>query len=248
MLGLKELKKISSNEGIPQATIEKDYALSIALKIIAKSRLANNIVFKGGTAIRKAYFKEARYSEDLDFNVNGVTKKEIVKELSQLLSDKEIDGVKFQKIEPEETGAGLKANIKFTGPLNYAQRIRFDFNFRENAVKKPAKMDMIDFYKIGTHSIFVLSLEEILAEKIHALSTRNAPRDLYDFWFLTKNKVQKNNELIRQKFSYYNEKHDKNKTLQNIQKMEPKWKDDLKRLMKNLPEFKNLAKEAIDSI
>ena len=248
VLTLKELKKIASNKGVPQATIEKDYALSIALNVIAESKLANNLIFKGGTAIKKIYFEETRYSEDLDFNVNDTTKQEILKEFDKLLSNKEIDGVTFQKIEHEETSAGLKANLKFIGPLNYAQRIRFDFNYRDNTIKKPIKTEIINSYKIGAHSIFVISLEEILAEKIHALSTRTAPRDLYNFRFLTKNKVQKDNELIRQKFAYYDEKPDKNKILENIQNMETKWKDDLGRFMMKLPEFKDVKKEVFSFI
>jgi len=149
VLTLKELKKIASNKGVPQATIEKDYALSIALNVIAESKLANNLIFKGGTAIKKIYFEETRYSEDLDFNVNDTTKQEILKEFDKLLSNKEIDGVTFQKIEHEETSAGLKANLKFIGPLNYAQRIRFDFNYRDNTIKKPIKTALRINYWVG---------------------------------------------------------------------------------------------------
>ncbi|PIN84997.1 MAG: hypothetical protein COV47_04450, partial [Candidatus Diapherotrites archaeon CG11_big_fil_rev_8_21_14_0_20_37_9] len=115
-------------------------------------------------------------------------------------------------------------------------------------IRKAIKTEIINSYKIGAHSIFVISLEEILAEKIHALSTRTAPRDLYNFWFLTKNKVQKDNELIRQKFAYYDEKPDKNKILENIQNMETKWKDDLGRFMMKLPEFKDVKKEVFSFI
>lgn len=69
MISLKELKRLAGREGVPQAVVEKDYALSVVLKAIAGSELANGVVFKGGTAIRKAYFREARFSEDLDFSV-----------------------------------------------------------------------------------------------------------------------------------------------------------------------------------
>jgi len=247
-LALKELKKIASMEGVPQGTTEKDYALSVALKIISKSRIANNLVFKGGTALRKAFYKGARYSEDLDFNVNKLGKLEILRELKQLLPGKEVEGITFGQIEHEETSAGLKVNIKFMGPLNHEQRMRFDFNFRDNAIKKPVKMEMIDSYKIGAHSISVLALEEILAEKIQALSSRATPRDLYGSWFLLKNKVRKDNELIRKKFGYYNEKLGKEKILQNIQGMEFKWKDDLGRLVKKLPAYNALAKEVVHFI
>jgi len=62
------LRKIAAREGIPVGTLEKDYTLSIVLSLLSKNPLANSLVFKGGTAIKKIYFPEARFSEDLDFN------------------------------------------------------------------------------------------------------------------------------------------------------------------------------------
>src|SRR5690606_37226208 len=47
--------------------VEKDYALSYLLAgIFAVDALRNSLVFKGGTCLRKAYFRGYRFSEDLD--------------------------------------------------------------------------------------------------------------------------------------------------------------------------------------
>ncbi len=72
MFTLNELKRTALKEGVPQAIVEKDYALSVALKAIAGSQAAPRLVFKGGTAIRKIYFENARFSEDIDFNSIGL--------------------------------------------------------------------------------------------------------------------------------------------------------------------------------
>ncbi|MDA1347694.1 MAG: nucleotidyl transferase AbiEii/AbiGii toxin family protein, partial [Chloroflexi bacterium] len=54
--------------GKPQYVLEKDYALSYLLAgIVAVPQLADSLVFKGGTCLRKAYFPGYRFSEDLDF-------------------------------------------------------------------------------------------------------------------------------------------------------------------------------------
>ena len=132
MLTLNELKRIAGNEGVPQAIVEKDYALSVALKLIAESELGDKIVFKGGTAIKKVYFEKARFSEDLDFNSENMQKLEILALLSKVFTRKEVEGVKFEKIQEEPINAGLKASLKFTSLLGQVQRIRFDFNFRQN--------------------------------------------------------------------------------------------------------------------
>jgi predicted nucleotidyltransferase component of viral defense system len=48
--------------------IDLDYALVWALHGLAThSDLAAQLVFKGGTCLRKCYFPEYRFSEDLDF-------------------------------------------------------------------------------------------------------------------------------------------------------------------------------------
>lgn len=84
----KDLKKISAREGIPQAMVEKDYALSVALAQIASSTLSDKLVFKGGTSIRKIYFEKARFSEDLDFNVkSGINKQSILSEFRKTFSN-----------------------------------------------------------------------------------------------------------------------------------------------------------------
>ena len=49
------------------ADAEKDYLLSVGLKIIYASPLRDKLVFKGGTAIHHCYLPQARFSEDLDF-------------------------------------------------------------------------------------------------------------------------------------------------------------------------------------
>jgi hypothetical protein len=49
--------------------IEKDYALSYLLSAIFKvPLLGDSLVLKGGTALKKAYFQDYRFSEDLDFS------------------------------------------------------------------------------------------------------------------------------------------------------------------------------------
>ena len=55
---------------VPMHVIEKDYALSYVLAGIAKQpELSHSLIFKGGTALKKIYFGDYRFSEDLDFSV-----------------------------------------------------------------------------------------------------------------------------------------------------------------------------------
>lgn len=50
--------------------IEKDYVLSWILQGISQHQnLAKCIIFKGGTVLKKVYFEDYRFSEDLDFTL-----------------------------------------------------------------------------------------------------------------------------------------------------------------------------------
>lgn len=52
--------------------VEQDYVLSWVLQGIASvPELKNSIIFKGGTALRKCYFGNYRFSQDLDFSVTN---------------------------------------------------------------------------------------------------------------------------------------------------------------------------------
>lgn len=65
-----KLQEQANHKKAPLPVIEKDYALSYVLAGIASQpELADTLIFKGGTALKKIYFGDYRFSEDLDFSV-----------------------------------------------------------------------------------------------------------------------------------------------------------------------------------
>ena len=55
--------------GIPREVLERDYLLSwILVGVSQMPALGDALVFKGGTALKKCYFGDYRFSEDLDFS------------------------------------------------------------------------------------------------------------------------------------------------------------------------------------
>ena len=60
--------------GLPQVYIEKDYWVTKALKHLSESAHVNEVVFKGGTSLSKAYRLVERFSEDIDLAVFAVGK------------------------------------------------------------------------------------------------------------------------------------------------------------------------------
>ncbi|SMB81060.1 Domain of unknown function DUF1814 [Hymenobacter roseosalivarius DSM 11622] len=57
--------------GLPEAFVEKDYWVSYVLRALADSPYREQLVFKGGTALSKAYGLVERFSEDVDLAIAG---------------------------------------------------------------------------------------------------------------------------------------------------------------------------------
>ena len=75
-----EIQQKARKVGVRDQQIEKDYMLSWILQGIAKhEELSKTIVFKGGTVLKKIYFDDFRFSEDLDFTLlnNEITNEQI---------------------------------------------------------------------------------------------------------------------------------------------------------------------------
>ena len=131
----------------------------------------------------------------------------------------------------------------FVGLWVNEQKISSDFTSRETLAKRPVRKPLIDAYGIGNPQINVLSIEEIFAEKLHALGSRSAPRDVYDVWFLVEQGVEIDKNVLVKKFAYYGEKFDAGKALANARKGEGNWMRDLRYLVRNLPDFITIERE-----
>lgn len=65
----KRLEVVSKQTGRRLDIVQQDYVLSWTLSSIFKHPILKEfLVFKGGTALKKCYFGDYRFSEDLDFS------------------------------------------------------------------------------------------------------------------------------------------------------------------------------------
>lgn len=71
---------------IPEAVIERDYVLAWFLTGLAGHPLREVLAFKGGTALRRCWFEDYRFSEDLDFTLTRpITLEDILAGLDEIL-------------------------------------------------------------------------------------------------------------------------------------------------------------------
>jgi predicted nucleotidyltransferase component of viral defense system len=68
MIGKAEIEAQAECIGVHHANVERDYVFGWLLKTFYDSDyLAPLLVFKGGNCMRKGYYGETRFSNDLDF-------------------------------------------------------------------------------------------------------------------------------------------------------------------------------------
>ena len=60
----------SARSGLPASAVEKDWWVTFALNLIFSLPYSNQIVFKGGTSLSKAYNLIERFSEDIDLAID----------------------------------------------------------------------------------------------------------------------------------------------------------------------------------
>ena len=70
MIKKEELIKFQKETGLLISTIEKDYVLGLLIWSFTQNKNLNTQwVFKEGSCLKKCYFQDYRFSEDLDYTV-----------------------------------------------------------------------------------------------------------------------------------------------------------------------------------
>lgn len=173
--------------------IEKDYVLSWILQGIAQhAHLSKNIVFKGGTVLKKIYFEDYRFSEDLDFTLlfNEITDEQLFlwfKEIFEyILGEANIRLVIIDNNAHED--GGINFYISYVGPLGGQgnnKKVKVDISRSEQLVFEPVKKDILVAYSdLEANQLLCYPLEEVLVEKMRCVMQRMAARDFYDIWYL----------------------------------------------------------------
>ena len=205
MISKEEIQIIAAQKKLSTLVIEKDYVLGWLLAGIHHSaEINNNWVFKGGTCLKKCYFDEYRFSEDLDYSYIGNRLpqsehsidfyKTLFSSISKWIYEQSSimfpeEGIKFEVFENVRGSISIQGSLAYRGPIQpqlnikNLPRIKIDLTLDEPLVllmqRKAVFHDYSDKPELG---IFTncYSYEELFAEKLRALVQRLRPRDLYD--------------------------------------------------------------------
>lgn len=218
MILQKEIRDKAHEWQVPSETVDKDYVLGHFLSVFVE-HYKEDLVFKGGTCLRKCYIDQYRFSEDLDFtalNKGFVLEQKTLETIAKKVAKQ--TGILFfiESVKPmlfKDSLKGYQVKIKYWGanhsknqqpsPHNrWNTKIKLEVSTDELMLLDAESKDIIHPYSdalTGSKQCKCYSLIEVVAEKLRALKQRSytAPRDFYDLYHLTQNFKKEDWEYIK---------------------------------------------------
>jgi predicted nucleotidyltransferase component of viral defense system len=243
-----ELEEYVGVTAYSMGQVEKDYLQHIVLGTLSR-RLGGALVFKGGTALQKLGVIH-RFSEDLDFTAREPVSASQLEEASvSALRAFNFPPVVDRLVDDERT-VGFR--VKVQGPLHKGPKtlcsIALEVSRREEVVRRPARHEVGPPYRdVLPYFVLVMDLEEVLAEKVRALATRQKARDLYDLAQLAKLDLKLDEGLVERKLLYYGVPMGHALVLERARRLEAGWDSELRDQVEAVPPFKG-AFEALERL
>jgi predicted nucleotidyltransferase component of viral defense system len=200
-----ELRRLVAAWAVDPMIADLDYVLGCFLSQWYQNRTAQSLRFKGGTCLRKTYFGDYRFSEDLDFTAEErISIEELRALLGQTIQQmQDVFGLNFSERPPrieiasDEYGKeSYQARLYYRGPLRWRgdpRAIRLDISHDEYLGLPAKARDIIHPYSdlelVTGVKIPCYSLAEMFSEKLRALIGQRRfaiARDLYDVFQLVK--------------------------------------------------------------
>jgi len=161
--------------------VEQDLIICRALvEIYNHPILADNLAFRGGTALFKLHLQPVRYSEDIDLvqvhpGPIGLTLDALQEKLNPWLGNP----------KRKQSEGRVTLTYRVTSEEGVPLRLKVEINSREHFTvlgfdKRRFSVDSRWFS--GSTSILTYQLNELLGTKVRALYQRKKGRDLFDLW------------------------------------------------------------------
>ena len=235
-----EIREFARKNGVPETTVERDYAQNWLLYGLSKIKMA----LKGGTGIRKVFIQDYKFSDDLDFTLLEDLEAERVEELivKAVREAKRESGIDFDEnigFDEVENGYEVRVYFRILRKSGSPLRVKIDITKRnKEAIVLPLeKRKIIHPYSDNCNAeVLAYSLQEIFAEKIRSLFQRTRPRDLYDVWHLSKLELDVC-KIINEKFRFKGVEFNVDSLLNRKDDFKNAWESSLRHQMRDLPDF-----------
>jgi len=258
MIKVKEVSGKAVKAHVNDLQIEKDYVLSWILWGIANTPfLKENLLFRGASLLKKVYFPNYRFAEELEFTCKEVFELDKIKNaFSELVVQvqKKSGLALIIRGDIKDTATTYNFGIAFSGLLGgitSTKLIRIDISKNEHVyfpvLEKEIPLlysDLVD-EKI---SLTCYSIDEVVAEKMRSLLERSESGDVYDVWYLLEMDGYAIEDCIfgfLEKTSLRNLDPKKLKITveKKVQEFAKHWRDDLARQMKLVPDYHDVWRQ-----
>ncbi len=199
MISEAELRRRAGEWSTDPMLVDLDYVLGCFLSQWYQQGYAGRLRFKGGTCLRKCYFGDYRFSEDLDFtaesHISPTESESLVRNTVDAVGetfgiDLEIKPARFEIVDDEYGFESYQVRLYYRGPLirgGDPRAIRVDVSQNEYLGLPAVNREIIHPYEDRNVLAGILvpcyDLREMMAEKIRAVSGQRRyaiARDLYD--------------------------------------------------------------------
>lgn len=208
MIPRKEIERKAKEYNVSRSTIDKDWVLSHFIDaIFSVEKCKRKLIFKGGTCLRKCYFENFRFSEDLDFtSVDSEFEldESLLTQIIEIVSERTelpLHLERLTQLKFNDMPTGFAAIIKFWGADHSKNQALPDSKRWTSSIKieiiqyekmifpvimRPLVHEYSDRHSLAKENIPCYDLREVMSEKLRALIQRSytAPRDYYDIWYL----------------------------------------------------------------
>jgi predicted nucleotidyltransferase component of viral defense system len=199
MISEAELRRWAGEWSTDPMLVDLDYVLGCFLSQWYQDRSGVRLRFKGGTCLRKCYFDDYRFSEDLDFTAESyISPKELQDLLTvTVIAVRDTFGInlharppRFEVVDDDYGFESYQVRLYYWGPLQRGgdpRAIRLDISHGEYLGLPEVKREIIhpysDYPLIAGVIVPCYDLREMIAEKLRALSGQRRyaiSRDLFD--------------------------------------------------------------------
>jgi len=198
MIAEAEIRRYAARWGVDPMVVDLDYSLGWFLAAFHTTGTSADLLrFKGGTCLRKCYFADYRFSEDLDFTATVYLAPDALMDWVKRATHwaAEHDGPDFaaaparlEVIQDDYGSESYQVRVYYRGPLRWGgspRAIRLDVTRDERLLLPAAPRHLIHVYSdageltsvestgplavLGQMEIACYALDEMLAEKIRAV-------------------------------------------------------------------------------
>jgi predicted nucleotidyltransferase component of viral defense system len=186
MLSENSVKEFATKYQTSELNIAREYLQHLFLSGLYSLEGSASLAFKGGTALRIIY-GSPRFSEDLDFtsglkpfSVKGILRR------AAALAGREIAGL--EEIESKETTGGYLA-VYNAQMLSLVLRLELNVSMRKIRGLS-TEPHLIASEIFPAYNLVALDPKAMVREKMQALVSRKKPRDIFDLYFILRNRLE----------------------------------------------------------